>query len=269
MTFSFNKERRKTMTQNTYPLSQLHIEQRGSGPRVVFVHGGEQAGGLTAFTPQLPLAHNFTLVLPDLPGHGQSPAQGHKNVERDAHLIAELLADGAHLVGHSYGGAVAMTAATKRPEAVRSLTLIEPAIFDIAQDDPDVRQIFIELAQATAIPDLRARLEAFATVVGVQKTWTDPLSDTYRRLAEDLPLLPSAGAGIIPSRQLAEQIATANIPALVISGGHRVAFEKVCDILAGILSAQRAVFSGYGHVPQQIGEPFNSCLKQFWSQLPS
>jgi pimeloyl-ACP methyl ester carboxylesterase len=257
------------MTQNAYHLSQLHIEQRGNGPRVVFVHGGEEAGGLVAFAPQLPLAHAFTLILPDLPGHGQSPAQGHKSVERDAHLIAELLADGAHLVGHSYGGAVALKAATERPEAVRSLTLIEPAIFDIAQDDPDVRQVFAELAQATAIPDLRARLEAFATAVGIRKTWSDPLPETYRRLAEDLPLLPSAGAGIIPSRQLAEQVAAAHIPSLVISGGHRVAFEKVCDILAEILSAQRAVFSGYGHVPQQIGEPFNSSLERFWLQLHS
>jgi pimeloyl-ACP methyl ester carboxylesterase len=263
------KRKEGNMTQDTYPLSQLHIEQRGNGPRVVFVHGGEQAGGLVAFGTQLPLANAFTLILPDLPGHGQSPAQGHKNVERDAHLIAELLADGAHLVGHSYGGAVALKAATERPEAVRSITLIEPAIFDIAQDDPDVHQVFVELAQATAIPDLRARLEAFATAVGIHKTWSDPLSETYRRLAEDLPLLPAAGAGIIPSRQLAEQIAAASIPSLVISGGHRVAFEKVCDVLAGILNAQRAVFSGYGHVPQQIGEPFNSCVEQFWSQLPS
>jgi len=257
------------MTQDTYSLSQLHIEQRGSGPRVVFVHGGEQAGGLTAFSPQLPLANAFTLILPDLPGHGQSPAQGHKDVARDAHLIAELLADGAHLVGHSYGGAVALKAATERPEVVRSLTLIEPAIFDIAPEDPDVRQIFVELAQAVAIPDPRARLEAFAKAVGIQRTWSSQLSETSRRFAEDLPLLPSAGAGIIPSRQLAEQIAAANIPSLVISGGHLVAFEKVCDVLTGILRAQRAVFSGYGHVPQQIGEPFNSCLKQFWSQLPS
>ncbi|HZR43367.1 MAG TPA: alpha/beta fold hydrolase, partial [Ktedonobacteraceae bacterium] len=96
---------------DTYPLSQLHVEKQGSGPRVVFVHGGEQAGGSIAFAPQFPLAHTFTLILPDLPGHGQSPAQGPKNVERDALLIAELLGDGAHLVGHSYGGAVALTAA--------------------------------------------------------------------------------------------------------------------------------------------------------------
>lgn len=255
---------------NTYPRSQMYVEQRGSGPKVVFVHGGEEAGGSAAFASQFPLTHAFTLILPDLPGHGQSPAQGHKNVERDVLLISDLLDDGAHLVGHSYGGAVALKVAAGRPEAVHSLTIIEPATLDIAQGDPDVRQMFGEMAQAIAIVDLRQRLEAFATAVGIHKTWPDPLPEADRRFAEDLPFLqPSSGADVIPSRHLAEQVAAAGIPSLVISGGHRAAFENLCDVLAGVLGAQRAVVSGYGHAPQQSGEPFNTCLERFWSHLSS
>lgn len=253
---------------DVYPRSQMHVEQRGSGPKVVFVHGGEEAGGSVAFASQFPLAHAFTLVLPDLPGHGQSPAQGRKNVERDALLIADLLGDGAHLVGHSYGGAVALNAAVRRPEAVHSLILIEPATLDIAREAPAVRQLFAELAQAVAIPDLRQRLEAFATAVGIHKTWQDPLPETYRGLAEDLPFIqPPSGAAMLPSRQLAEQVAAAAIPSLVISGGHREAFENICDVLAEALGAQRAVISGYGHAPQYGGEAFNTCVEQFWSHL--
>lgn len=245
----------------------MHVEQRGSGPKVVFVHGGEEGGGAVAFAAQFPLAHSFTLILPDLPGHGQSPAQGRKNAERDALLIADLLDDGTHLVGHSYGGAVALRAAAGRPEGVHSLTLIEPATFDIAYEDPAVRQMLAELLQAIAIPDLRQRLEAFAKTVGIHKTWQDPLSESYRRFAEDLPYLQSNN--IISSRQLAEQVAAAGIPSLVISGGHRAAFENLCDITAEALGAQRAVISGYGHAPQLSGEPFNTCLERFWSHLSS
>jgi pimeloyl-ACP methyl ester carboxylesterase len=243
----------------------MHVERQGSGPKVVFVHGGEEAGGAVAFASQSPLAHAFTLILPDLPGHGQSPAQGHKNVERDALLIADLLGDGAHLVGHSYGGAVALRVAGQHPEVVHSLTLIEPATFDIASDNPVVFQMLIELAQAIAIPDPRKRLEAFATTVGIHKTWPDPLSKTYLGLAEDLPFLQPDT--LVSTRQLTEQVAAAGIPALVISGGHREAFEILCDVLAEALGAQRAVVSGYGHAPQQSGEPFNSCLEQFWLHL--
>jgi pimeloyl-ACP methyl ester carboxylesterase len=253
------------MSKETYSRSLMHVEQQGSGPKVVFVHGGEEAGGAVAFASQSPLAHAFTLILPDLPGHGQSPAQGHKNVERDALLIADLLGNGAHLVGHSYGGKVALRVAAQHPEVVHSLTLVEPATFDIAKDDPVVHQMLIELAQAIAIPDLRKRLEAFATAVGIHKTWQDPLPETYRGLAEDLPFLQPDT--LVPTRQLAEQVAAAGIPSLVISGGHREAFEILCDVMAGALGAQRAVVSGYGHAPQQSGEPFNTCLEQFWLHL--
>lgn len=245
---------------------QLHIEQQGNGPRVVFVHGGEEAGGLVAFAAQLPLANSFTLILPDLPGHGQSPAQGPKQPERDARLIADLLEGGAHLVGHSYGGKVALLAAAQRPEAVRSLTLIEPATLDIAQEDPDVRLLLAELGRAVAVADPRQRLEAFAAAVGIHKVWSYPLSETYQRLAADLPHLQKpSGDGVPSSRQLAEQVAAAHIPALILSGGHKAGFEHICDALADILGAQRAVIAGYAHAPQQSGEPFNTCLAQFWS----
>jgi hypothetical protein len=43
--------------------------------------------------------------------------------------------------------------------------------------------------QLIAIADLRQRLEAFAKTVGIHKTWQDPLSESYRRFAEDLPFL--------------------------------------------------------------------------------
>lgn len=254
------------MMQDAYPRSQMHVEQRGSGPRVVFVHGGEEKGGTVAFAAQFPLAHAFTLILPDLPGYGQSPAQGGMDVERDARLIADLLDGGAHLVGHSYGGAVALTAAAQRLEAVHSLTLIEPGAFDVAAQDPAVRQMLAQQAQVLAIADPRQRLEAFAALVGIHKTWSDPLPESARRLAENLTSIrPSS----VSSRHKAEQVAAAGIPSLLISGGDRAPIEKVCDVLAEIMSAQRVVIAGYGHAPHYSGEPFNTCVEQFWSRLPS
>ena len=80
--------------QGIYRLSDMHVEQRGSGPKVVLVHGGEEEGGLGAFAAQLPLAESYTLIIPDLPGHGQSPAHGQATTPaRDALLVAVLLAD--------------------------------------------------------------------------------------------------------------------------------------------------------------------------------
>ncbi len=56
----------------------------------------------------------------------------------DAEDIAELMAGGAHLVGHSYGGTVAMLAAAANTNLVRSLTFIEPCAHTVASDDAAV-----------------------------------------------------------------------------------------------------------------------------------
>lgn len=131
-----------------------------------------------------------------------------------------------------------------------------------------MRQMLMELFQAIHVADLRERVIAFATVLGIQKNWPDPLSETYRRLAENLPtmLTPPEGPRV-SSRQLAEQVAAMGIPSLVISGGHRESWERLCDIMAETLGAQRAVIAGFKHSPQQNGALFNDCVVRFWTQL--
>ena len=249
-------------------MTKLHVEQQGSGPKVVFVHGGEEAGGLTAFVSQTPLAQSFTLMLPDLPGHGQTPAEGPASADNDADLVAEeLLTERVHLGGHSYGGSVALRAAVKRPEMVRSLTLVEPAAMDIAADDPEVLQMLMELVQAIQIPDLRERAIAFGAVLGIRKDWPNPLSENYRLMSENLPNMLKPNPNSPLTRQLTEKIAAAGIPSLVISGGHRTAWEHICDATAAALGGQRAVVTGFAHAPQLNGAEFNRVLEGFWAGI--
>ncbi|MFF7947195.1 hypothetical protein [Streptomyces griseorubiginosus] len=47
-----------------------------------------------------------------------------------------LLGTGAHLVGHGNGGVVALLAAARRPDLVRSLALVQPSAFTAATDRP-------------------------------------------------------------------------------------------------------------------------------------
>jgi pimeloyl-ACP methyl ester carboxylesterase len=71
-----------------------------------------------------------------------SPAAHGEDFLRDADDIAELMGDGAHLVGHSYGGLGIMFAAAQRPDATISLTLLEPGAFALGQHDPDARSLW-------------------------------------------------------------------------------------------------------------------------------
>jgi pimeloyl-ACP methyl ester carboxylesterase len=81
--------------------------------KIVFLHGLPLDG--TVWRPQL---HAFPSALaPDLPGCGS------RQLEGEAHLNdLEPLVEGAHLVGHSFGAAVAVDLALGRPDSVRSLT---------------------------------------------------------------------------------------------------------------------------------------------------
>src|SRR5215213_102042 len=110
-------------------------DEVGAGaPAVVLVHG-TMTWGTACFEAQRPLAGHYRLLVMDRRGFGESPDIDRSDYEVDASV--ELLGDGAHLAGHSYGG-VAMLAARLRLQAVRSLTLIEPSALRLTAHEPTV-----------------------------------------------------------------------------------------------------------------------------------
>ena len=125
----------------------IHLTQwsrlGASDPTVVLVHGSAQGslvGGDRHFAAQSRLAmRGWRLVVPDRPGHGRSPAPGRPDdPQADGAWVADLLGPAGHLVGHSFGGAVALAATAMRPEAVLSLTLIEPALHNLSSTDAEI-----------------------------------------------------------------------------------------------------------------------------------
>ena len=103
------------------------------GPPVVCVHGLE--GSSANWTDLMAeLAGEFSLDALDLPGFGYSPPAGGYSITAQAAAVAdtiERLHDGpVHLVGNSLGGAVCIRLAARRPELVRTVTLISPVLPD-------------------------------------------------------------------------------------------------------------------------------------------
>lgn len=239
---------------------RLHVYEWGTGPEVVLVHG-VVLGGREAWRAQRPLTERWTLLAPDRPGHGRSP-DARQDFETEAPLIADqLLREPVHLVGHSYGAIVAMLAAAQRPDAVRSLTLIEPPATCVAAGDPVVDAWADELRTSLSDPEdgLAALLGRFFAVAGVQAPVPTPLPEALERGARAL-------AGCRPpteARLPLAALATSGIPCLVISGGHHQAYEAICDVIAAETTAQREVIPGAAHLVMETGEPFNSRLEEF------
>ena len=114
----------------------VHVEQAGRGEPVVLLHGF----GCSSYSWRhvLPvLARDFRVVAPDLNGFGYTERpRGVQpyTVQGQARLVLRLLdALGlrrVHVVGHSYGGAVASWLAARHRQRLRSLTLVDPALPD-------------------------------------------------------------------------------------------------------------------------------------------
>jgi pimeloyl-ACP methyl ester carboxylesterase len=239
----------------------VHVETFGRGPRVVLVHGSV-GNGASTWSAQEPLAERFTLVVPDRPGSPPNPPVDRVDFEDQAPLVADLLADRAHLVGHSYGGVICLYAAGLRPEAVRSLTVIEPPAFGLARGDPDVDRLIEELARLWSDDgptDPAVFLSRFSSLVigrdvPPDKSLSPELEQGVRTLMVER--LPSEADPPL------EALAAAPFPKLVVSGAHSAAFDAVCDVLTEQLGAERAVLPGSAHNAQRVAG-FNETLVRF------
>ena len=219
--------------------------------RVVFVHGSV-ANGPTTFTALEPLRGRFELVVPNRGGYPPGPLLDRIDFEEQAEELGPLLADGAHLVGHSYGGVIALLMAARTPEAVRSLTVSEPPAFAVARGQPEVDRLIAELEAffATGPHEPADYLRGFLAIVGSATRLPDPLPAELEQGARAAMAERAPWEAEIPL----DELAAAPFPKLVMSGGHNAAFDEVCDVLEERLGAERAVLPGAGHsIPRAPG----------------
>lgn len=138
----------KTVWVNGYPMAYV---ERGSGPTVVLVHGA--TSDYRYWGPQLEsLPSRFRVVAVSLRHYYPEPWKGEgefslKLHSEDLTKFIEILGGAVDLVGHSGGGPVALATAHARPDLVRKLVLMDPALFVLLppasitpNDDPRIRR---------------------------------------------------------------------------------------------------------------------------------
>uniref|UniRef100_UPI001576B76F alpha/beta fold hydrolase n=1 Tax=Sphingomonas bacterium TaxID=1895847 RepID=UPI001576B76F len=195
--------------------------------------------------------------------HGRSPAPGRPDdAEADGAWVADLLGDGAHLVGHSFGGCVALAAAARRPAAVRSLTLIEPGMQKLAIDDPQVRRFVLRLV-ATLIFSFSPQRRAvrFARLVGIPSEIRGGSSrEELRAIGRGIARLKVPSAATL--RGELETIRQAGVPLLVVTGGWSPAFDAVGARVASVGGGRHEIIASPNHFPNLM-PAFNPVLTAF------
>jgi pimeloyl-ACP methyl ester carboxylesterase len=210
------------------------------------------------------LGGRYQVVAPDISGYGEHtgpfdlPATLAKEVERLGNRLDE--ANGPiHLVGHSYGGAVAFKIATDSPYAhrIRSLILIEPVLPTLLRDSAADRRLHDRFERL--MHEVCADMFNGLTMEAIDKFtsfWNgsgppEQLSDKARiRLIEHADKLPFEFTSLFAEASVSAAAAALRVPTLLVSGGlSPYLTQRITAKLASIIpGAQAKHFPAAGHM---------------------
>lgn len=239
----------------------MFVKTIGEGPRVVLVHGSL---GYPNWAKQASLSDAFQLEIVVRPGYPPNPPERVIDFEETAKLVADQFKDGAHLVGHSYGGIICLLAAASRPEAIRSLTISEPPCFSIARGNVEVETFVtsIERLYDSGPSDPRDFMIAFLALTGSKPLLLNPLPPHMLRFAQALMVERLPWEAQIPL----DDIRRAPYPKLVVSGElSHPALIEVCDVLERGLGSRRAILAMSDHRIMDSPD-FNGILLDFLTE---
>lgn len=228
---------------------------------LVFLHG--TAGSRRQWQDLIDrLPAGFESMALDLPGYTPHEApEAPRSLGAEAAMIlhkVRAIGRPVHLVGHSYGAALALSIAVKWPDMVQSLTLFEPAIFHLLRDGhPVERQMFahiaglaqeVGLAAAAGRPDWgAARFVDF---------WNGPGSfavyapETRERVVARMPLIRANFAALHQETWPLEDCARVTCPMLGLYGENSpLLSQHLIRLVAGQMRQAKVLpIAGAGHM---------------------
>jgi pimeloyl-ACP methyl ester carboxylesterase len=202
------------------------------------------------------LSGRYRVIAPDLYGYGATPNWPGReafSLAHEAEIVHALIGDAgepAHLVGHSYGGAVALHVARVRGERVRSLTVIEPVAFHLLAERSEINSVAEGVARAIACGDYFGGCRSFVDYWSGPGSWDalpaatrGALAPRLAKVALDFHAAFGEPAGVDDFRLMA-------VPTLLVQGARSPQpTRRICELLAGVLpDAWVKTIDGAGHM---------------------
>jgi pimeloyl-ACP methyl ester carboxylesterase len=262
-----------------------HVEflEQGSGPAVLLLHSTGASGAQWRALVER-LAGRFHVIAPDLCGYGASAGWSGRGAFRladEAAGLAPLLArfeTPVHLVGHSYGGAVALHLARTRPERIASLAVYEPVAFHLlregdAHDTAALREIAAVAAavvRALASGDYAAGAAHFMDYWSGPGTWAGQPAARQDALAARVAKVALDFEAAMHEAALPSDFARLAVPALLLQGDRSPAPpRRIAQRLARAMpGAAHRIVHGAGHMgPLTHRDEVNEQIVAFLSAL--
>ena len=222
--------------------------------------------------------HSFTAF--DMPGHGKSaPWQDQDDFHTVGTEIAKTFLDQPmDLIGHSFGGTIAVRLALELPKMIRSLVLIEPVLINLAfADNPELKAAYDldhqEYKLAWDRGDNETAARAFNRHWGDGRRWADIPERARQTMIDKIGMIQAGEHNVIGDRYGFSQpgrLSGIDVPVLLLEGGasHASAAAINAALQTRLPQAQRAVVEGAGHMlpithANQVAEEIDA----FWQNI--
>ena len=232
------------------------------------------------------LGSRFRAFTPDLIGYGAAApwgGRGEFSLEQEAAALAgtlHRLGEPAHLVGHSYGGAVALHLARTRPGLFRSLALIEPSAFHLLRDGDSIdsaalSEIGAVAAQARTDLARGATLQGFGRFVDYWSgpgAWAAMAAEKQAGFAAQLEKVVLDFEALMSEPTRLEDLRSLLLPTLLVQGGlTRLPSRCICRRLRDAHPAWRfRAVQGAGHMlPLTHPDAVNQLVVEHLESLPA
>jgi 3-oxoadipate enol-lactonase len=260
--------------------AELEVAVQGWGEAIVFIHGAGFADSYLPLADDPAVRDHYRTIRYRRRGFGGSgrvdgrmPVSAHAS---DCQALLDALGVGkAHVVGHSYGGAVALQLAVEAPDVVATLALFEPAFLAVPSG-PQFFEAVTPIIERYNSGDRVGAVHAFIAAVG-GPDWRSHVernvpggveqaeNDAATLFESDLPSIGEWKFG-------AEQAAQIHQPVLFVLGSDSASlFTEGRDLLHSLLpDTEDAMMAGTTHL-LQIARPADAAaaLADFLKRHPA
>jgi pimeloyl-ACP methyl ester carboxylesterase len=237
----------------------IDYETAGSGPTMVLVPGSCSTGA--AWRPVIGAVQGqFRCVTTSLPGYGGTAERRPAGDPSIAHLAEALecvvrkAGEPTHLIGHSFGGLVALAVALRKRVRLASIAMIEPPVIELLLERGEAEhyRAFGRMAEAYVAAFRSGEREAIAAMIdfyggaGTFASWPSRVRD-YAVATTAVNITDWASA--YGFRLSEDMLSALNLPALVVCGeASHPAMRRLCALVsAGIGGARHATIGGAAH----------------------
>jgi len=263
---------------------QPHVKEAGQGPAVLCLHANASHAGQWKGLMGL-LADRFQLLAVDSYGSGQTPdwhSERTISLQDEVDLLMPVLdrmGEKFTLVGHSYGGAIALKIALLFPHRVKALALFEPTFFSVVEHESpspnDVDGIRHAVAAAGAAldngdPHLAA--QHFIDFWMGQGSWAKTPEERKPAVAASVRNVRRWGHALFSEPTVLSSFGQLNVPVLYMVGGKsQLSAHAVAKRLVATLpSVELIEFAQMGHMgpvthPDIVNEAISGFLQKVFS----